>query len=58
MCAIQEIEKRFDARRNNHLDDPDSTPLHIAAFKSKSDVAEVLLQHGADPDIRDKFGVL
>jgi len=54
---MQEIEKRFEARRNNHLDDPDATPLHIAAFKDKPDVAEVLLKHGADPNVRDKFGM-
>ena len=56
-CPLQEIEKRFEARRNNNLEDPDATPLHIAAFKDKPDVAEVLLDHGADPNIRDKFGM-
>jgi len=54
---MQEIEKRFEARRNNNLEDPDATPLHIAAFKDKPEVAEVLLKHGADPNVRDKFGM-
>jgi len=54
---LQEIEKRFEARRNNHLEDPDATPLHIAVFKDKPEVAEQLLRHGADPNIRDKFGM-
>jgi len=39
------------------VEDPDATPLHIAAFKDKPDVAEVLLDHGADPNARDKFGL-
>lgn len=55
--VVQEIEKRFESRRNNNLEDPDATPLHIAAFKDKHDVAEVLLDHGADPNVRDKFGM-
>jgi ankyrin repeat protein len=56
--AAREIERRFETRRNvNTADDADSTPLHIAAFKDKLDVAEVLLDNGADPNIRDKFGM-
>jgi len=55
--TVQEIEKRFEARSNNNLEDPDATPLYIAAFKDKLDLAEVLLDHGADPNIRDKFGM-
>ena len=57
LCCSQDIEKRFEARRNNKLEDPDATPLHIAAFKDKPEVAEVLLNNGADPNARDKFGM-
>ena len=34
-------------------DDDFSTPLHLAAMAGKRDVAEVLLQFGADPTLRD-----
>ena len=55
--SAKDIEKRFEARRNAlTADDLDMTPLHIAAFKDKLDVAELLLKNGADPNVRDKFG--
>lgn len=56
--AAREIEKRFETRRNNNCaDDADVTPLHVAVFKDKADVAEVLIDNGADVVARDKFGM-
>ena len=56
--AAKEIERRFEIRRNaNSAEDMDMTPLHIAAFKDKMDLGEILLENGADPNIRDKFGL-
>lgn len=55
--AVKDIEKRFEARRASMSTDPDVTPLHIAAFREKLDLAIILLESGADPNIRDKFGL-
>lgn len=55
--AVKDIEQRFEARRASASTDFDVTPLHIAAFRDKLDLATVLLESGADPNIRDKFGL-
>jgi len=48
----------FEERRNNtSVNDVDMTPLHIAIFGDKTDVAEVLLENGADINLRDKLGL-
>lgn len=56
--SAREIEQRFETRRNaNMAEDHDVTPLHIAAFKDKEDVAEMLMEKGSDVNVRDKFGL-
>jgi len=56
--AAREIERRFETRRNaTSVEDIDATPLHIAAFKDKLDVAKVLIENSADVNIHDKFGL-
>jgi len=41
---------------NVREDDKGATPLHVAAEYGYSEIVEVLLEHGADPNIRDKYG--
>lgn len=57
--SAREIERRFETRRNatSSSEALDVTPLHIAAFKDKPDVAEVLMDNGADLNAEDKFGL-
>lgn len=56
--SSREIERRFETRRNAQMsEDLDVTPLHIAAFKDKEDVAEMLMKYGSDLNVRDKFGL-
>lgn len=57
--TLREMEKRFEMRLNSKsaADDADETPLHIAAFRGKPDVAGVLVDHGAQVNARDKFGM-
>jgi len=56
--AAREIEKRFETRRNaKNVEDLDMTPLHIAAFKDKLDVAKLLVENATDLNIHDKFGL-
>jgi len=35
----------------------DMTALHWAASRGKTQVARLLLEHGADVNVRDKFGM-
>jgi len=41
---------------NVREDDKGATPLHVAAEYGYSEIVEVLLEHGVDPNIRDKYG--
>ncbi|MCA9424298.1 MAG: ankyrin repeat domain-containing protein, partial [Candidatus Omnitrophica bacterium] len=33
------------------------TPLHIAAFEGSEEILGIVLDHGADPDVQDSFGL-
>jgi len=50
------IDNVLQARRVAINQDFDCTPLHIAIFKAKYDVAKILVKHGSDVNARDKFG--
>ena len=58
----QPIMDELDQRFKNRIDDThdqrgDMTPLHIACFKEHAGIVKVLLQHGADPNVQDSFGL-
>ena len=40
----------------NHQQVDGSTPLHGASFYGQREIVEMLLEHGADPAIKNKFG--
>ena len=45
-------------QRTDDMNQPgDMTPLHMACFKEFVEIAKVLLQNGADPNIKDSFGL-
>jgi ankyrin repeat protein len=53
-CAVELLlEAGVDA---NLLGDMGSTPLHYAKEKQHSEVAKLLIEHGAREDIRNEFG--
>jgi ankyrin repeat protein len=57
-ASTKKIEQIFQSRRNpNITGNDDMTPLHIACFKEKPDVVNLLLNNCADPNTRDKFGL-
>jgi ankyrin repeat protein len=54
----QEVESLYERRiLEDSPDDADLTPLHIAVFDEKMDIADVLIENGADVNLPDKFGL-
>ena len=47
----------FADRRNRPNAQPDITPLHMAIYKQHPDVAKLLLEKGAEVEIKDQFGI-
>ena len=48
MVSVKRLAAKFTDR--------EITPLHLAVIRQKPDIAAVLLDKGADPNARDKFG--
>ena len=56
--AVLELLQRLpELQANLHAADDGSTPLHIAVQQGHSAIAEHLLRHGADPALRNTFGL-
>lgn len=48
---LLEHRAAINAQRKNG-----ATPLHVASHCGHVDVVRLLLEHGADPNVRDKYG--
>lgn len=55
---LEYLLQNFPAFNNfiNFKDNDGNTPLHIAAFMGYTDIAELLLRYGANPNLRNKNG--
>lgn len=55
-CSVKIVKMLINSKSEiNTIDNKGNTPLHYAA-KSASDKIEILLEHGANPKIRNNYG--
>jgi len=40
----------------NHVNNASYSPLHVATYEGFQDIVRLLIENGADPDMRDEFG--
>ena len=55
--VVQWVEKMFADRRNRPNATPDVSALHLAIYKQHPDVAQMLIEKGADINRKDQFGM-
>ena len=56
-CFFREMEKQH-SQNFSHSQGRNSTPLHLAAGYNNLEVAEFLLENGADVNAQDKGGLI
>ena len=55
--VVEWVEKIFADRRNRPNSLPDVAPLHMAIYKQHPEVAQMLIEKGADVNLKDEFGL-
>ena len=55
--VVESVEKMFADRRNRPNAPPDVSPLHMAIYKQHPRVARMLIERGADINLKDQFGL-
>ena len=60
MLGFRDLAEHLIAKHPEHINDRGGdavTPMHVAAATGHIDVLSLLLEHGADTEVRDRYGV-